>query len=148
MTKRRTAPQPPPAPSFEFQLAGPAVSAQAKNRLLLQGWKRRVADAAKGRWPSDRPPLGHALDVHTSEFGEIRPRRDRDNMAKPILDALQGIAYLNDSQVRSVAVEWCDINGSYSVRHMSPVVAEALVAGEEFVWVRLLQHIPRSILGR
>jgi hypothetical protein len=35
------------------------------------------------------------VEVRISEFSEFATR-DRDNMAKPVLDALQGIAYEND----------------------------------------------------
>lgn len=134
-------------PDFEFQLAGPALSAQARNAARLAAWKARVADAARANWPAGRPPFTADLDVLISEFSE-RASRDRDNLAKPICDAMQGIAYENDRQIKRLKVEWCDIDGRYVVRHMSPVVAGALSLGREFIWVRVMLHVPRTDLLR
>jgi hypothetical protein len=136
----------PPKPWFEFQLPGPAISAQARNRVLLAAWKASVADAAKRAWPAGTPASSHHLEVLISEFSETPPRGDRDNIAKPVLDAMQGVVYINDLQVKKVQVEWCDIMGSYIVRYMSPVVAAALSAGAPFLWVRVSPHAPRKDL--
>lgn len=86
-------------------------------------------------------------EVFITEFSEFATR-DRDNLAKPILDAMQQVAYLNDKQVKAVHVEWCDIGGSYIVRYMSPVVAAALSVGREFLWVRVSVHVPRKDLSQ
>lgn len=134
-------------PEFEFQVQGPAISAQAKNRRLLRDWAMRVAAAARGAWPDDKPRMAGEVEVHISEFSDYATR-DRDNMAKPVLDAMQGVVYDNDRQVKHVHVEWCDIGGSYVVRHMSPVVALALSVGKEFLWVRVSAHTPRKDLTR
>lgn len=69
-------------------------------------------------------------------------------MAKPVLDAMQGIVYGNDRQVQRVQAEWCDIEGSYIVRFMSSVVAASLSAGKEFLWVRVSSNAPRKDLSR
>jgi hypothetical protein len=136
------APSLPVRPWFEFQIEGPAVSARAKNRRRLREWKADVAAAARAAWPAKEPPVAADVDVYISEFSDY-PTQDRDNLAKPIIDAMQGIAYANDSQVARLYVEWCDINGSYRVRFMSPVVATALSIGKEFLWVRVSSHVPR-----
>ena len=96
----------------------------------------RVAAAARSAWPDDKPPMACDVEVYISEFSEFATR-DRDNMAKPVLDAMQGVVYGNDRQVKNLRVEWCDIDGAYVVRHMSPIVAAALSDGEEFLWVRV-----------
>ena len=134
-------------PEFEFQVQGPAVSAQAKNRRRLTDWAMCVTAAARAAWPRDKPLMTGDVEVYISEFSQAATR-DRDNMAKPILDALQGVAYANDRQVKSVHIEWCDIGGAYVVRYMSPVVAAALSAGKEFIWVRVMAHVPREGLVR
>lgn len=134
-------------PDLEFQLPGPAISAQTRNRRLLREWSARVAEAARAAWPVNRLPMTGDVEVAISEFSEAATR-DRDNMAKPILDTMQGLAYENDRQVKSVHVEWCDIAGAYVVRYMSPIVAAALVAGREFLWIRVSAHRPRKGLIR
>lgn len=134
-------------PEFEFQVQGPPVSAQAKNRPRLRDWTTRVTTAAWAAWPRDKPPMAGDVEVYISEFSQAATR-DRDNMAKPILDALQGVAYENDKQVKGVHIEWCNIGGAYVVRYMSPVVATALSVGKEFIWVRVTTHVPRTDLVR
>lgn len=83
--------------------------------------------------------------VTLSEFSESATM-DRDNMAKPVLDSLQGIAYLNDRQVKHIDVDWRDIGGEYVVRYMSRAVAVALSEGDEFIWIRVWTHVPRKDL--
>jgi len=146
-TKVAAAIAPPPRPDFEFQVRGPAVSAQAKNRLLLEDWKARVTAAARSAWPDGKPPMAGDVEVWISEFSEFATR-DGDNMAKPVLDAMQRVVYGNDRQVKRSHIEWCDIDGAYVVRHMSPIVAAALSVGEEFLWVRVSAHVPRKDLLR
>lgn len=87
------------------------------------------------------------VDVHIGEFSGYATR-DRDNLAKPVLDAIQGVVYENDKQIKVLHAEWCDIDGAYVVRHMSPIVAIALGAGHEFLWVRVSAHAPRKDLIR
>ena len=134
-------------PHLEFHVQGPAISGQAKNKPLLHAWIARVASAARAAWPDYRPPMAGDVEVYISEFSEF-PTADRNNMAKPILDAMQGIVYTNDKQVKNLHVEWCDIEGSYIVRFMSPIVAAALSVGKEFLWVRVSPNAPRQDLTR
>lgn len=138
---------PPLRPDLEFQVRGPAISAQAKNKQLLREWKMRVTAAARAAWPSGKPPTSGEVEVYISEFSEFATR-DRDNMAKPLLDAMQRVVYENDKQIKHLHIEWCDIEGAYVVRHMSPIVAAALSAGHEFLWVRVHAHVPRKDLLR
>jgi hypothetical protein len=42
---------------------------------------------------------------------------DVDNLTKPVLDALQGVAYINDRQVSDVSAGRRDINGRFRVGH-------------------------------
>ena len=107
----------------------------------------RVAAASRAAWPNGRAPTACDVEVRISEFSEYATR-DRDNMAKPVLNAMQGVVYENDKQVKTLHVDWCDIDGAYVVRHMSPVAAAALSAGHEFLWVRVSAHAPRKELIR
>ncbi len=128
MATRRVKATAPPArpvrPDFEFCVEGPPVSAQSKNRDLLREWKVRVAGAARAAWPKKVALMKGHVDVYISEFSEY-PTGDRD-----------------------LYTEWCDIDGSYRVRFMSPVIAKALSTGKEFLWVRLSLHAPRKDLIR
>lgn len=133
--RKKQAPIAPP-PLFEFCVKGPALSAQTRDRTRLKLWQKAVAKAAKRAWPKGQPPLGDTLELVVTEYSEIRIR-DRDNFAKPIADALQGICYLNDKQIVTLKSRWKDLEGRFRVRHMSTQVAEAFVTGHPFVRVRL-----------
>jgi len=51
--------------------------------------------------------------------------------------ALQGIAYVNDRQVREVTGSWRNIDGRYLLRFIPPHLSAAFSRGREFVHVRL-----------
>ena len=133
------------APLFEICVTGPPVSAQSHNRDMLKAWRAAVASVARNAWPVTAAPVRHPLTVMVSEFSEAAAM-DRDNMVKPILDSLQGIVYENDRQVLRVDIEWADIDGEFTVRYMSPSVALALSAGDEFIWIRAWPHSARKDL--
>ena len=127
-------------PLFEFCVRGPALSAQTRSRRRLGVWQAGVAKEAK-RVAIGKPMILGRIEVRITEFGDA-PRKDRDNTAKPILDAMQGVLFENDRQVILLASEWCDINGRYKVRFMSADLAVAFSAGHEFVWIRIFTHHP------
>ncbi len=130
----------------EFTVDGPALSARAKNRGLLAEWKQRVRQAAAIALSGVTTTETGMVEVRISEFSE-KQRRDRDNVAKPILDALQGVIYDGDGQVALLHAEWRDIAAPYVVRYMSPVLAAAFVSGGQFVWIRVNHHTPRKELS-
>ena len=123
-------------PAFEFCVAGRPVSAQAANRLLLQVWKAKVAAAAHAAWPDGRQQLGGDVELRVTHYSERRIA-DRDNLMKPVQDALQGIVYSNDRQVKDAMSNWRDINGRFSVRFVSLPLAVAFSQGDEFLHIRL-----------
>lgn len=135
----------------EFCVKGVAVSWRAggrrgENRRRLQLWRDAVAGGATCA-VAGSPIFSGKVTVNIALFSE-QQGPDLDNMAKPILDAMQGIVYENDRQVAGHLAEWCDIDGFYEVRFMSRVVAAAMSEGSPFVWVRVLRHQPRSALDR
>lgn len=129
----------------EFCVVGVPTSAQTKNRMRLRQWQELVASKAMlARKRSS--PIEDAIDIRISEFSEGR-RRDRDNVAKPIQDAMQGVLFVNDRQVLRLESEWCDIDGRYRVRFIPPVLAQMLSTGDEFVWIRVFRHRQREDLS-
>ena len=136
---------------FQFCIRGTAVSWRAaskggspKTRLLA--WQDALRKAAF-RAASGCPPSAETVQVEIFEFSEAR-RSDRDNMAKPILDAMQGILYEDDRQVAGLHVEWYDLDGIYRIRFIPLMVASSLSRGAPFVWVRVLRHRPSVTLRR
>jgi crossover junction endodeoxyribonuclease RusA len=65
----------------------------------------------------------------------VAVRIDNDNMVKPIQDALNGLVYEDDRQITDIEVRKTDINGSFRIRGMSPILAEGFIKGKEFIYI-------------
>jgi crossover junction endodeoxyribonuclease RusA len=124
------------APYFEFCVHGRPISAQAHNRQRLNAWRNQVREAAMAVWPRNAPALTVAVELWITHYAEKRIA-DMDNLIKPIQDALQGTAYLDDSMVVDVTGSWRDINSRLPVRFMPLPLATAFSDGREFVHIRL-----------
>ena len=82
---------------FEFVIGGPAVSQQTRRTERREVWKEEVRSVARDRWTSDSPVAGSVAVTITYFFESGEP--DVDNIPKPILDAMQGVVYSDDTQV-------------------------------------------------
>jgi crossover junction endodeoxyribonuclease RusA len=122
-------------PLFEACVHGQAISAQSGNRPRLHTWKRQVTDVAAVVW-AGREPLGGELELHVFHYAETLAG-DLDNLNKPIQDALRGVAFLNDRQVKLLRGGWRDINGVYRVRYISLPLGAAFSDGRPFVHMRI-----------
>jgi hypothetical protein len=60
-----------------------------------------------------------------------------DNLSKPILDAMQTIAYDNDRQIVQAEITHTRIGAAYQVVGVRPIIVTALQAGNPFVYVRI-----------
>ena len=81
---------------LEFTVEGPPVSQQSSSRSR-QRWRERVRAAAKPHWQEDEPLPGPVTIRITYLY--VTDMLDVDNIPKPILDALNGLVYADDSQV-------------------------------------------------
>jgi crossover junction endodeoxyribonuclease RusA len=68
-------------------------------------------------------------------------RIDNDNLVKPILDALNGVVYRDDSLIVETHVSKKPIDGAYRVRHISPVLAHAFHIGSEFLYIQIEEFV-------
>jgi len=133
-------------PAFEFCVTGRPVSAQAENRLLLQVWKAEVNAAARAAWPESQKQFHGDVELRVTQYSERRIA-DRDNLIKPIQDALQGVAYANDIQVKDSMSNWRNINSKFTVRFVSMPLAVAFSIGDEFLHIRLWTSSDTEDLG-
>ncbi len=88
-------------PTFRIWVEGYPLSSQA-NRENLQKYKSRVKDAAGKVIPY--PIKSKRIDIEIFFKAKHSLRADVDNIIKPIMDALKGVVYFDDSQVQSVKV--------------------------------------------
>ncbi|NJO80641.1 MAG: RusA family crossover junction endodeoxyribonuclease [Cyanobacteria bacterium RM1_2_2] len=126
---------------FEFIVTGKPVSHQAKDRKRVQAWKLDVRNAAEACWKPGRP-VGDQVRVVITHYYDAVPGSedtvpDSDNIVKPVRDALNGLIYVDDYQVTDFVSRRRNLNGSFRVKGMSPVLAEGFCQGEEFLHVKI-----------
>lgn len=124
---------------LEFVVLGPPVSNQQstpQGRANLAAWRATIAGAATLAWPN--APLTIELKaVIINFYAGNEPSVDTDNMSKPILDEMQGIAYVNDRQVVQAELTHVRLDGAYQIGGVRPVIVNALQAQAQFVYVRV-----------
>jgi crossover junction endodeoxyribonuclease RusA len=123
---------------FEFVVDGPPISHQTRSVARLRLWQQTVRNAALQHWPVGTAPLSERLQFSVTYYHDgITVRIDNDNLVKPIQDALNGVVYTDDQQITDTIVRKTDLNGSFRVRGMSPVLAEGFCRGNEFLYIRI-----------
>jgi hypothetical protein len=127
----------------ELLVLGVPASLQSKRRSARQGWKARVAEAARQWW--DGEPLSGSLRFEMIFYFEGR-RPDVDNIIKYTQDGLSGIVYADDAQLHKTSSEVVDLDGAYHCRGMSRATALGFVSDMPFVVIRVYQVEERRSL--
>ena len=87
---------------------------------------------AEAREQVQGPPLSSStIDVEII-FGARGTRPDVDNVSKLILDAMRGIVYEDDKQLRAVKIVGLSLDQGFCARG-SPEVYKRLLSGKEFL---------------
>ena len=84
-----------------------------RGKSKKKGYIRRVQDAARA--VVDTPLDSEELSVDIWFQAPYLERADVDNVAGPILDALQGIAYDTDRQVKSVRIACVSLDDRFDL---------------------------------
>lgn len=105
-------------------------SARSKNR-----WKTQVAAEARARF--DVPLTDNDLRVRITVFHNGVPTYDTNNIAKPICDAMCGIAYNDDVQIKEQTVRAKSLDGAFKIKGVPPELAVAICEGADFVWIEI-----------
>ena len=126
---------------FEFIVPGKPISHQTKDKKRLQEWKLEVRRVAETCW-SGAEPLGGSVRVIITHYYDVIPGNengvpDSDNIVKPVRDALNGVIYVDDYQVTDFVSRRRNLNGSFRVKGMSPVLAKGFTTGQEFLHIRI-----------
>jgi crossover junction endodeoxyribonuclease RusA len=123
---------------FEFTVKGPPLSHQTNRRDRLEAWRTSVRNAALAARPPGEPLLYLPIEITVVYYHDgVTIRMDNDNLVKPIQDALNGYIYRDDRLITDTHVRKTPLDGSFRVRRMSQVLADAFVQGDEFIYVRL-----------
>ena len=121
---------------FEFVVPGPPVSQQARSSSR-RAWAGTVLRAAQGRWDASTPVEGDVMVAITCFFDGNS--LDVDNIPKPMLDALNGIVYVDDTQVTDLLCRKRAMGGELRIEHPSSVLLETLDRGEQFLHVAVTE---------
>jgi len=122
--------------TFEFIVEGPPVSLKAKktNNRRYRRWIKTVSSAAQARWPVGKKPATSTVTVNITNYYTLSPP-DVDNIIKPLLDALNGIVYIDDQQVYKVISEKVDLSSNPRIENPSALLAEALGKYTELLFI-------------
>lgn len=124
---------------FEFVIDGPPVSQQARRGGKRREWTEEVHAVASRSWDAEQPFNG-PLAVTITYFYD-RVELDVDNIPKPVLDALKGLIYADDSQVFDLICRKRNLNDNPQVRNPSPELLERLVASRSVLHISVINAL-------
>lgn len=124
---------------FEFTVKGPPVSHQTKNKNSLRRWKNDVKLAAQRALGASSRISNDELAITITYYYE-GDTPDADNIIKPIQDALIGVCYNDDNQIRDTRSRQRKIDGSYKIRGASSEILQAFSENTVFVHVIICSH--------
>lgn len=124
-------------PAFEFVVEGPPVSFQTRNRAALPPWRAAVRTAAQTYWPANLSPAAISLQFTILFFYRGSPIGDLDNFIKPIQDALNGLVYVDDSQITDVICRRRDVGTDFAFESVPTILLDGLTRYDDFLYVRI-----------
>ena len=130
---------------FDFTIAGPPVSQQARRAERIEEWRDAVKEAANRLWLG-APPVEGVVMVTVIYFHDGR-RFDVDNIPKPILDALNGLVFSDDNQVTDLVCRKLNLDDLTRVVSGSEVLKEAIDNGGQFLHIVVENAPEREVVA-
>ena len=127
---------------------GVAVSLQSKSAEARTRWKERVETAARAALPEGSWTLQDRLSVTIYIFPAGELRGDIDNFVKPILDAMVGCVYGDDSQLEKLTVRKIEPDFVPRFTDPSPTLSDSLSMGmvEPMVYIRVDDDLDEELV--
>jgi crossover junction endodeoxyribonuclease RusA len=123
---------------LEFVVFGKPVSHQTHNKTLLQHWQSQVRTGARAVWGDAEPIANQNLLLKLTYYAQTsHGLPDTDNFAKPIQDALIGLAYQDDRLVTDLHIRRASRTDAAHITDASALFIEALSQPGDFVYVIL-----------
>jgi Holliday junction resolvase RusA-like endonuclease len=117
---------------YRIVLLGKAVSFRSPKAGV---YKSLIQDAANRIFV--KPIVGDIVEVRLDYFHLSRRRMDMDNIAKCVLDALNGIAYIDDRQVRLQSAEAYSLASVIRITQGVVDLIKPLAQHEEYLFIRI-----------
>ena len=130
---------------FEFFVLGRPVSQQARRRGLVRDWVARVRGEAERHWNDGDAPHGGPAMVTLTYFYDDSPM-DVDNIPKPVLDALIGLVYHDDSQVTDILCRKRMLDPALEMPNKSPTLNLALRHETSFLHVVIEEAQDKEVI--
>ncbi len=103
-----------------------------------------MQSAAKQCWDTGLPVTGAVMVTITCFFDGAA--LDVDNMPKPILDALKGLVYSDDSQVSDLLCRKRDLNDDLLIQNPSPDLVEYLRDSKQVLHISVANALDREVI--
>ena len=94
----------------------------------MREWTQEVQSVARQSWGTDQPFAGEVMVVITYFYEGAS--LDIDNIPKPILDALKGLIFSDDSLVTDLLCRKRDLKGDLRIHNPSTILRESLSTSE------------------
>lgn len=118
-------------------IPGTPISSGAGGRSRTR-WKEAVSAAGAAVLTAEHAVVADSVKV-TIVYFYVETDLDLDNIIKPILDALNNVIYLDDSQVADISAAKRDRTGTLVLEGASPMIMDHLAATskkpQDFVYV-------------
>jgi crossover junction endodeoxyribonuclease RusA len=121
---------------FEFVVHGIPRTIQTKRSATKTEWKQKVATKARERLVEAPFYINDGCSAVIVYYYVGSTELDVDGISKLILDSLENIAYDDDKIVEQVIVRKTNQIG-LEISNPPPLLAEALLANENLVYVRI-----------
>ena len=118
----------PPSINHYWRRVGPRTLISREGRTF----RKNVCALLLGGGGANKPPSGGRIALAMDAFPPDRRRRDLDNIAKPVLDALEhGGVYEDDSQIDLLITKRCKVipGGELLVRVINLPLRQCPVCG-------------------
>jgi crossover junction endodeoxyribonuclease RusA len=130
---------------FEFVIPSRPVSQQVRRRDRLREWREFVRTEAEKNWkPAHSLATAPVSITVIYLYDEVA--LDVDNIVKPIMDALIGLTFDDDSLVTDATIRRRHLRGMFRLEGVSPTLAAGFELDREFVYVLLVDAPPQDEL--
>jgi Holliday junction resolvase RusA-like endonuclease len=120
------------AREYRFVVPGSAVSFRSRN---ARAYKRKVRRAAAGSLP--RTPVATPVELRLDYFHPLPRKCDMDNVAKCVLDALNGVAYIDDQLATLQSARAHDLRKRVQIADGPVDLVKPLRDHAEYLFVRI-----------
>ena len=110
----------------------------------MRDWTREVRGVAQRYWDAE-PPVAGAVAVTITYFYDRTPL-DVDNIPKPILDALKGLVYSDDSQVSDLLCRKRDLHAELRIQNASTRLLDSLRDAEPILHITVAATMAREVV--